>query len=156
MAGGKRYWRCLHSRKPQILVENVEGIQSHLDYWMPVRTQESFGEICSKGQQRNGLAGGGDVEPGNYCFKAEEIIAYLHDDWNDLVERESWWCREERFAGVYPGDGILFAGEGRGWPYKGAQCTCLKHAEAMNALAGGDLFLLLYLVLNATLIWYSN
>lgn len=53
---------------------------------------------------------------------------------------------------MHPGDGILFAGEGRGWPYKGAQCTYLKHVEAMNALAGGDLFLLLYLVLNVTLI----
>lgn len=55
---------------------------------MPVRTCESFGEFCSKGQQRNGLVGGGDVEPRNNCFKIEEMT-HLLVDWNGLVERES-------------------------------------------------------------------
>ena len=37
------------------------------------------------------------VMPSNHdYFKMEEVTGYLQDDWNDPIERESWWYRRER------------------------------------------------------------
>lgn len=58
MAWAKRCRRSLHNFKPQILVEHVGGMQSHLDYKVPVRKHDSCGEFYSKGEQRNEVVGG--------------------------------------------------------------------------------------------------
>lgn len=69
---------------------------------MQVRIPNSFGKFCSKGEQRNGVIGGGGCGVKKLLFLTWKKEQHTCADGNDLVKRESLTMqrREERIAGV--------------------------------------------------------